>query len=72
MSSGAERLLTLRQCAAQLGISTRSVWAMLAAGRFGPDLVRLGRCVRIRATELDRWICAGCPDRAAWSKMREP
>lgn len=64
-----ERLLTVRELAARLGISTRQAWKLLAAGRL-PAPLRLGRSVRWRAATVDRWIAAGCPSREVFEATR--
>ncbi len=58
------QLLTIRQSAERCAISTRALYKMISCGRFGPELVRLGRSVRVREPELATWIQAGCPSRA--------
>ncbi len=55
-------LLTVKDVAALLRISTRQVWKLLASGRI-PSPVRLSRSVRFRATDIERWIRLGCPNR---------
>ncbi|MBP7748499.1 MAG: helix-turn-helix domain-containing protein [Phycisphaerae bacterium] len=62
------RLLMLRDVARTLGLSVRKVRMDAAAGRFAPALVRFGRAVRVRESELSAWIDAGCPDRNEWQK----
>jgi predicted DNA-binding transcriptional regulator AlpA len=50
----------------------RATWHRLrAAGRIGPQPVRLGRAVRYRRAEVERWAAAGCPDAATWRAMVE-
>lgn len=67
-----EGLLTVRAVARDwLRKSERGVWKDIACGRFGPDILRLGRCVRIRANELREWIEAGCPPREKWVEIRK-
>lgn len=56
------KLLTVKQLAAVLNLSTRTVWRMHSEGRIPPS-VRLGRSVRWRRDEIDEWISAGCPER---------
>jgi excisionase family DNA binding protein len=58
-----EQLLTIRQAAVRCGLSARQVYKLNASNRFGPRFVRVGRSVRVRETQLDRWIALGCPDR---------
>ena len=55
-------LLTAEDLARELGISVRSVWRRHAAGQL-PGTVRIGRCVRWIAGEIEEWICQGCPPR---------
>ncbi|MBI5865344.1 MAG: excisionase family DNA-binding protein [Planctomycetes bacterium] len=54
-----DRLLTVREVAARLGISGRQVQKLLASGRF-PAPVRLGRSVRWRNGDVSRFIECGC------------
>ena len=54
-----ESLIGVRDLAKLLGLSQRSVWKLLSVGRCPPAL-RIGRSVRFRASECDRWIRAGC------------
>lgn len=63
-------LLTLADVAAAVKKTPRGVRKDIASGRFGPDLLRLGRSVRVRADELAAWIRAGCPGRDAWVAQR--
>jgi len=58
-----QSLLTVVQAAERCGISSRQVYKLLSSGRFGPELLRIGRSVRVRADRLDQWIEAGCPSR---------
>ena len=62
-----DRLLTAKQLATVLAISIRTVWRLDAAGRL-PRPIRLGGSVRWRGSEIDRWLRAGCPDRATWER----
>ncbi len=57
---GGEQLLDVREVAGRLGVSPRMVWKLLAAGRL-PAPVKLGCLSRWPASEIDRWIRAGCP-----------
>lgn len=63
------RLLTLPQVAEALGLSVRKLRNDIAAGLFGPDIVRFGRSVRVSEAALARWIEAGCPRRDAWQEV---
>lgn len=65
------KLLTIRQTARDvLQQSERKLWADIASKRFGPDVLRIGRCVRIRAGELKAWLAHGAPPRADWLRTR--
>jgi len=61
-------LLSVKEVAERLGVSTRTVWAWRDSGIL-PRLVRLGRCVRMPAHVLTEWIDAGTPDcrNSGWS-----
>lgn len=59
-------MLTVRDVAAALRISTRQVWKLLASGRL-PTCVRLNRSVRWPAQRLNDWMNAGCPPLAEWA-----
>jgi len=54
------QMLSVRQVAALLQVSTRTVWRLLSAGTL-PSPVRLGGCVRWRVDDIAGWIDAGCP-----------
>jgi hypothetical protein len=43
---------------------------LLAAGKIGPESLRLGRKRLWRAEEIRAWIQAGCPDSATWQAMQ--
>ena len=55
-------LLRVRDVAAQLKVSQRQVWKMHSAGGL-PEPVRIGRSVRWRVDDIDRWVQLGCPRR---------
>jgi hypothetical protein len=63
-------LLTFREVAGAVRKTERGVRKDLAAGRFGPDVIRLGRSVRVRADEFRAWIESGCPNRETWLAVR--
>ena len=46
------KLLRMQDVAWALGLSVRKVRKDAAAGPFGPELVRFGRAVRVRDSEL--------------------
>jgi excisionase family DNA binding protein len=56
------KLLTVRDVAAMLSVSTRQVWKLTASGKL-PEPVRLGRSVRWRESDLAEFIRQGCPGR---------
>ena len=60
-------MITARQLAVLLQVSTRQVWRMLSAGRV-PTPIRVGGIVRWRMAEVENWIAEGCP---AQSRMKE-
>jgi len=43
-----------------MGVSVRTLWRMLSAGKV-PSPLRIGRNTRWRASELTAWIDRGCP-----------
>ena len=59
-----ESLLRVPEAAKLTGVSPRTFWSLLASGR-APDVVRIGRAVRLRASDVDLWIRLGCPSREA-------
>lgn len=56
-------LVTISESARRQSISVRHHWTLIASGRFGPELISLGRAVRVRSDELTAWIEAGAPPR---------
>ena len=60
-------LIPACEVARLLGISKRTLWRLLSAGKL-PAPVRLGSNVRWRLDEVEKWISQGCP--AAHSSMR--
>ena len=57
-----EALITVAQVADATGFSVRSVWRLIAEGRT-PAPVRIGRTIRFRVADIERWIQAKCPPR---------
>lgn len=53
-------LLTAEEVAAMLGVSERTLWRLLSAGKI-PQPVRIGRNTRWRVAEIRDWIEKGCP-----------
>jgi len=54
-------LLTVKDVAKMLTVSVRTVWTWRDMGRL-PAPVRIGRCVRWRRQDIEKWIEQGCPD----------
>lgn len=63
-------LLNVSDVAGKLRISSRQVWKLLASGRI-PDPVRVGRSVRFRAADIERWVQLGCPSRDRFEADRQ-
>lgn len=59
----ADSLVRIPDAARRAAVSTRKMWQMIASGN-APPVVRLGRSTRMRASDLDLWICLGCPSQA--------
>lgn len=57
--NGAALLLSVRQVAALLCLGERTVWKLSASGRM-PAPLRIGRAVRWRRVDLERFIHNGC------------
>lgn len=55
ISSIARPLLTVRQLADLLQVSTRTIWRMQSAGDL-PEPVRISRSVRWRRSDIDYWL----------------
>jgi len=53
----AQKLLTVKQAADEMGLSARTIWAWVYARKLG--VVRLGRAVRIPQAAIDELIEAG-------------
>lgn len=56
-------MITARQLAVILQVSTRQVWRMLSARRV-PQPIRVGNVVRWRMAEIEQWIADGCPQQS--------
>lgn len=57
-------LIDAGKLAVVLGVSLRTVRAWDASGLL-PQRLQIGRTVRWQSGEIERWIAAGCPTRAA-------
>jgi predicted DNA-binding transcriptional regulator AlpA len=64
-------LVDTRQAVALCGSSLATWHRLRAAGKIGPEPVRLGGRVLWRRTELEAWIEAGCPPRKEWQARRK-
>jgi predicted DNA-binding transcriptional regulator AlpA len=62
------RLLDVKQVAAMLGVSVRSVCSYSDTGRM-PKPVQIGRSTRWSAIALRQWVEAGCPP--AWPQATQ-
>jgi excisionase family DNA binding protein len=60
MTSETKALLNADEVAAMLGISERTLWRLLSAGKV-PEPVRFGRSTRWRLADVKEWIEEGCP-----------
>ena len=58
-------LLSANDLARRLNVSRRSIWRWRSAGKL-PAPVVVGRLIRWRRDEIERWIAAGCPNRREW------
>ena len=63
-------LLTPEEAAQLLNVSRSHFLTLDKLGRV-PAPVRLGRAVRWRRHELERWIAHGCPPRNRWEAMQQ-
>lgn len=57
-----ESLLRVPDVAKLVGIAPRTMWKLIETGH-APEVVRIGRAVRMRASDVDLWIKLGCPNR---------
>ena len=66
----APALMTSVELAAELQISERTVRRLEITGKIGPRPMNIGRAVRYRRDEVEKWIEAGCPARDSWGGRR--
>lgn len=59
-------LIDAGKLAAVLGVSLRTIRSWDSSGRL-PQPLRIGRTVRWRSGEIERWMTAGAPRRADWA-----
>ena len=67
---GATRLLTAKDVAGILSVSLRHLWRLDAEHRL-PKPVRMGKCVRWLADDIEQWLRIGCPSRAVFERRRK-
>ena len=51
------KLLTVKEASNQLGVSERGLWDWIYGRKL--EIVRLGRCVRIRQSVIDEFVQRG-------------
>jgi predicted DNA-binding transcriptional regulator AlpA len=70
-TNSSESLLVPDIAAAALaGISRAHLHRLRAAGKWGPQAVRLGRKMLYRREELVNWINACCPNAETWAAIQ--
>jgi len=52
-------LLTQPDLASLLQVSPRKIRAMTSTGQV-PGVIKLGRCIRYRRADIEKWIASGC------------
>lgn len=65
-------LLTISETASALGLSRVALYRAIATGRFPLEPVRITSRPGYSVREIERWLDAGAPDRAAWIAMKLP
>jgi len=55
----APQLIRAEDVARMMGVSERTLWRLLSAGKV-PQPVRIGRSTRWRLAEVRQWIEGGC------------
>jgi excisionase family DNA binding protein len=50
-----ERMMRIDEVAYLLGVSTRSVWRLIASGEF-PNRVKVRRCVRLPGSDVQAYL----------------
>lgn len=62
------KLLNAVDVAAVLRVGQRTLWRWRDSGRL-PAPVKIGGCVRWRASDIEQWVAAACPDcrRTGWT-----
>lgn len=65
-----ESLLRVPDAAKLAKLSERTFWKLIADERT-PAVIRIGRAVRLRASDVDLWLRLGCPDRLTFELERD-
>lgn len=60
-----------RALGARLCVSLRTIRTMDAAGKLPRPVKLNGHSVRWVVSEIEEWLAAGAPDRAAWELIKE-
>jgi excisionase family DNA binding protein len=50
-----ERMMRIDEVAYLLGVSTRSVWRLIASGEF-PNRVKVRRCIRLLGSDVQAYL----------------
>lgn len=64
-----ESLFKIPEGAKLANISPRMLQKLIASER-APEVVRIGRAVRMRASDLHLWIQLGCPPRHEFNRAK--
>lgn len=65
-----EKLIDVTKVAKMTATSPRTVHRLNSSGRI-PRSLKIGGCLRWRASDIDAWIEMGCPRRAEFEAKRE-
>ncbi len=57
-----DRLMKVDEVAFMLGVSSRSVWHLIASGEF-PNQVKIRRCVRLPGSDIQTYLAKNKPNR---------
>ncbi len=63
-------LLSVGAAAAFIGLPRRSFERAQAAGRVGPEPVKIGTRRLYRSADLQDWVRQGCPSRDRWKDLK--
>ena len=53
-----------------LAMSRAHLARLRVAGKFGPAVLRAGRKLLVRRSELESWVAHGLPDAPTWTAMQ--